>query len=130
MEQHICSYCQRPYGIMINNRPLIRTFDHIRPRKGTQLSRKLTNDRRGVMMRGVNSLNEVDNLIQCCNQCNELKGDMSLLEFSARLELLSLQKRHFNPYYYLNSKIVKIIKNSINILLTTKPEPILIGIIE
>lgn len=115
---------------MVNNKPLIRTFDHIKPRKNTQLSRKLTNDRRGVMMRGVTDLNEVDNLLQCCNQCNELKGDMSLLEFSARLSLLSMQKRHFNPYHYLNSKMVTIIKNSINVLLTTKPEPIKLGIIE
>lgn len=129
MEFKVCSYCQRPYGTLgTNNKPIIKTFDHIVPKK--QIKTFKSSGRTGVRCRGVISFAEVDDLLECCNECNLIKGHMSLLQFQARLSIIAIQKRHIYPNHYLTEEVVKTIKNSINCLLYNKPEPIKINIIE
>lgn len=132
----ICSYCQREYGtISLLDRPIFRTFDHLVPKlRRERKANGKKKDRAGIGSHGVRNspegLAELDNLLECCNECNELKADMSLIEFSARLDLISLIKLHKNPNHYLTKEMVITIKKSIKTILNTEPEPILINIIQ
>ncbi len=124
-----CSYCQRPYGSLnVHNKPTIRTFDHIKSKHELKHFKKF--GRQGVMSRGAKSFAEVDDLLECCDECNLLKGSQILMQFQARLPIIAIQKRHQYPNHYLTDEMVSTIKSSINTLLYSIPEPILINIIE
>jgi len=89
-----CWYCKREYSTTrcLYNRPgapLEKTVDHIIPRSG-----------------GGNNTSR--NKISCCNDCNALKGNKTLLQFIDYLDILLLKGSGYCNMYPL----LKIITNS------------------
>ena len=125
----ICSYCQREYGILsINNKPIYKTFDYIKPRLLSNKDRK-GNGRAGMMCKGATlKEEEINNLLQCCNECNYIKKDMSLMQFNSKIDYMFYKRKNIKIYRFLTKDIVKNIKNAINILIKNKSEFIYIEI--
>lgn len=74
-----CFYCKREYKVSVSiyfkpNTPLKRTVDHIIP----------------VCVGGTD---DIENLVGSCNDCNLLKGDMSIRRFGRYVRFL----RNSNP---------------------------------
>ena len=122
MSKEVCSYCQREYGsISKSGKILTKTFDHIIPKIRTSTPR--SKDRRGVMCKAKNNgleSKEIDNLLQCCIECNNSKGHKTLIQW--KYSLIS------DHHIWLSNGIKHTIINSINVLLENKPEPIMMDI--
>lgn len=129
MNKEICSYCQRQYGTLsLNNGPIYRTFDHIVPLLRKRGSNGVKN-RQGAMCKGANiTTKEINNLLQCCNECNLLKGKKTIEEFKNGLNNLSKKLLKHNPNHWLTSNMVLTIKTSIVIIQNSKTEPLLLDI--
>ena len=85
----LCSYCQRPYGtISTGGRAIYRNFDHIKAH--------LKINRVGIMCKGTYH-DEALNLVQCCNECNTLKGNYSLDELIELTELNNHMASFYEP---------------------------------
>jgi len=122
--KELCSYCQREYGTLsINNKPIFKTFDHLKPRLLSSKDRQ-GNGRRGIMSRGVSNYEELDNLITCCNECNELKGKLTLDYFARKLSYFLKNKYRDNKCSYLNKDLILKIRYSILILQKNETNPI------
>ncbi len=106
-----CSYCEREYGSRgLNGQELIKTFDHIQP-----LFKRISWDRKKYYCQSVIKLS---NIIDCCNECNELKGCKTLNLWLK--ELIRFQKSR--PKNKLN-KLESIRIVNLLVLINTKPEP-------
>lgn len=124
-EKQCCSYCQREYGTLsTNNKPIKRTIDHIKKRSGLELR---SIDRSGIMSKGVKDLSEVDNFLQCCNECNLLKGELTLRQLKRKIRRFLDHKYESKARAYLTVNLVKTIQNSILIILNSPCEPVLMG---
>lgn len=122
--EEVCSYCQRKYGtISINNKAIFRTMDHIIPKDITSdISR---NKRKKSVTNRCPDDEELLNLIQACNECNELKDSMKLDFLYKNLDYIYKNKHINRQYSYLTKEIVETIKNSIIIIQTKIPEPVI-----
>ncbi len=106
-----CSYCEREYGsIGLNGKELIKTFDHIIP-----LLQRISWSRKKYYCQSVNKLS---NIIDCCNECNELKGSKTLNLWLRTL--IKFQKSR--PKNKLDKLEATRIINLL-VLINTKPEP-------
>lgn len=120
MEKQLCSYCQREYGtISINNLPIFKTHDHIKPRNSSKNDKK--------RWKGINSkyitIKQLNELLECCNECNNCKSNLTLKDFSRRLSEIKKTKRG----QYLNKDLIIIIRNSIRVLNENKLNPFVLN---
>lgn len=88
------------------------TYDHINP---------IFRDRNKIQNRGTSTrtdltLDELKNLLLCCNECNQLKSDYTIMMSKGRLNSL-LKYKPTKESQYLTKTIVKNIKNACNILM-------------
>jgi len=114
-----CSYCQREYGTLsIGNKPIFRTMDHI------EAFCKTRDKKRNGGGMSSTRIQDLEMTLQCCNECNELKSHYHIEDFSSRLNHLLRYKSRYKQASYLTSKLVKTMRYSINILLTTTTEPL------
>lgn len=128
LEKQLCSYCQREYNTMSKSGKLItRTFDHLIPKIETNNPRRI--DRTGIMCKanaGNLKTEEILSLLQCCNECNNLKGSMSLKVF--KIFINKIIKNHnlltINQQRWITNKIKLNIINSINIIENNECKPI------
>ncbi len=95
----ICSYCQRPF-----TDKNWRTLDHIIPSSKTKFHKNTRN--RDIVC---------NNLIICCNECNQNKANLSLIEWLLKLDYYHPGRKEKNRF-----RIRENIKNSIRILLLTE----------
>lgn len=70
--------------------------------------------------------NKLDNLIECCNECNNLKNNYYLRVFRYKLNHIKFIKSSKGKY--LTKTLVNTIKNSIDIILKNESESIEIQI--
>src|SRR5687767_7956737 len=114
----LCSYCQR--SIIA---PLFQTLDHIIPHH--ILIKEYGYGKNSYKVR---SMRNLKNLLICCNECNGLKGKLTLVEFQDKLLRLLSAKIYPTNGQWLKPKLIRTILKSINVLLNNKSEPELIYI--
>lgn len=122
-----CSYCQREFGtISKKGKQIYKTYDHIQ----SKYSQNKINNHRGGINRKF-TFSEIENMLDCCNQCNVLKGNLSLNNFYSKLDYFYRNKSKNRGARYLTKNIVYIIRNSIRVLKDKNiiKEPVLINII-
>lgn len=104
-----CYYCEYTYGVPATKKsePIYKTIDHIIP-----------------LSKGGNNCRY--NIIHACNQCNSLKGDRLLSEFSEALErMIGLVKKKINIYKsykcFCVSRLEVVLKNTDKLIQIIEP---------
>lgn len=81
MIEEVCSYCQRPYGSRgTSGKYLYKTFDHIEPLYWPKKDKTRNSNYETY------TLEQLQNIIDCCQECNKLKGHDSLGVFVLRAQ--------------------------------------------
>lgn len=120
----VCSYCQRPYGLKgMCGKPIHKTIDHIKPINFSGVKKRSRSQRGMESLKSCNLLpDNLDNLIECCNECNNLKNNYYLRVFRYKLNHTKFIKSTKGKY--LTKILVNTIKNSIDVMIKNESEPI------
>lgn len=109
----ICSYCQREYGSKgYKGLILEKTIDHLTPKD---------NKRRHGGYRNNIRLSHLYNLLICCQECNQLKGNNNVLQFEQLLLHIKPNKNLCSKY--LDENIIRTILRSIKVIKQNKTVP-------
>ncbi len=107
-----CSYCEREYTE--NN---FKTLDHIQP-----LNKRISCGRKSYYKQSVKKLS---NIIDCCNECNQLKSNKTLIKWLQLLQNNFHYKSHRRNKIKIYRDIDIIRMKNLTILINTKPVPYL-----
>ncbi len=130
MNSNVCSFCQREYGtISRNNKPIFMTLDHMNPICREKLAyigkhtskRKIKDNDRNHLRKG-NRCATLDDIITCCNECNELKASHTIIGFSRLLNTNHCKNNVHGSY--MTPEIARTIQHSISVILKQELHPI------
>lgn len=110
----VCSYCQRSYSNSFDfkHKSIYPTIDHIIPLNSFDRIISCKKVRRALYNKTTLPMNMPNNLILCCNQCNQLKRSMSLLEFKYYIQDCLFETNKYHSYYINIIKTLDLMLNN------------------